>query len=220
MKPDPLKLLAVKVVRVAALCLGLVAFPAVAATVNITASVTAGGWAVGNQFIGQVDLSIPAIEGYDINLGDTVNLDIDFAGNESLKLTSAAGISSIAFLLERNTFSLYTIENISVSLDNFVTDSTWNGVFSRASADQSGFGLGPGFLQTDVGVLDGEYIQFSGFQASFTLTAGDPGNDEFLYTAPGLSNWTVDTVSAVPIPAAAWLFGSALVGLGVFKRRK
>lgn len=27
-------------------------------------------------------------------------------------------------------------------------------------------------------------------------------------------------ISAVPLPAAAWLFGSALVGLGIFRRRK
>lgn len=27
-------------------------------------------------------------------------------------------------------------------------------------------------------------------------------------------------VSAVPLPAAAWLFGSALLGLGIFRRRK
>ena len=28
------------------------------------------------------------------------------------------------------------------------------------------------------------------------------------------------SISAVPIPAAAWLFGSALLGLGLVKRRK
>lgn len=28
------------------------------------------------------------------------------------------------------------------------------------------------------------------------------------------------TASAVPLPAAAWLFGSALLGLGIFRRRK
>jgi hypothetical protein len=28
------------------------------------------------------------------------------------------------------------------------------------------------------------------------------------------------TVSPVPVPAAAWLFGSALLGLGVIKRKK
>ncbi len=32
--------------------------------------------------------------------------------------------------------------------------------------------------------------------------------------------WGVDTLSPVPVPAAAWLFGSALLGLGAVKRRK
>lgn len=31
--------------------------------------------------------------------------------------------------------------------------------------------------------------------------------------------WTYAVVSEVPIPAAAWLFGSAILGLGVIKRR-
>jgi hypothetical protein len=35
----------------------------------------------------------------------------------------------------------------------------------------------------------------------------------------GVDNYQL-TVSAVPIPAAAWLFGSALAGMGVFGRRK
>ena len=49
------------------------------------------------------------------------------------------------------------------------------------------------------------------------------------YFGPRVSNlgsgtfavWsTAGSVSAVPIPAAAWLFGSALLGLGVLKRKK
>lgn len=33
-------------------------------------------------------------------------------------------------------------------------------------------------------------------------------------------SWAVATPSAVPIPAAAWLFGSAILGLIAFQRRK
>ena len=32
--------------------------------------------------------------------------------------------------------------------------------------------------------------------------------------------YVVERVSPVPIPAAAWLFGSALLGLGALKRKK
>jgi hypothetical protein len=44
-----------------------------------------------------------------------------------------------------------------------------------------------------------------------------------LGTTPAYSHWTEygSTVSAVPVPAAVWLFGSALIGLvGFGKRRK
>ncbi|NND53340.1 MAG: VPLPA-CTERM sorting domain-containing protein [Gammaproteobacteria bacterium] len=40
-----------------------------------------------------------------------------------------------------------------------------------------------------------------------------PGGDDYRYVTGG-------TISAVPIPAAAWLFGSALAGLGWLRRRQ
>lgn len=39
-------------------------------------------------------------------------------------------------------------------------------------------------------------------------------------TADVIATWAVWTPTAVPIPAAAWLFGSALLGLGIVKRKK
>jgi hypothetical protein len=36
----------------------------------------------------------------------------------------------------------------------------------------------------------------------------------------GLDNFTLESSAAVPVPAAVWLFGSALLGLGVVKRKK
>ena len=204
--------------------LGLFPMAVNAAVVNIDAMVDASGWTTSKQFIGDLD-QLPALVGYTINQGDTVNLNIDFLNNESLKLTAdSGGISGLGFMLDRGSnSSLYTIENISVTLNGFETDGTWDGSFSKESADVSGFGLGPSFTQADVGVQDGEFIQFSGFQASYTITDVSPGSDEFLYTTDALINWKIETVSTVPIPAAAWLMGSGLLGLGglgVIKRRK
>ena len=43
------------------------------------------------------------------------------------------------------------------------------------------------------------------------VTASEPVGEDFSYTV---------TVSAVPLPAAVWLFGSALFGFGFLTRRK
>jgi hypothetical protein len=40
------------------------------------------------------------------------------------------------------------------------------------------------------------------------------------YVSSGANLKFISTVSAVPIPAAAWLFGSALLGLGAIKRKR
>ena len=47
------------------------------------------------------------------------------------------------------------------------------------------------------------------------------GNQSFDYAPRSYYEWAVQSgdVSAVPIPAAAWLFGSALLGLAGIKRR-
>lgn len=54
--------------------------------------------------------------------------------------------------------------------------------------------------------------------ASFTLAAGT-----YVLRLSGTGNsgaTTAVTLAAVPVPAAAWLFGSALVGIGAIRRKK
>lgn len=58
---------------------------------------------------------------------------------------------------------------------------------------------------------------------SFTATAGDAGKT-LQIRLEGLkqgvqTNYDAVSVTAVPLPAAAWLFGSALLGLGLVRRR-
>jgi hypothetical protein len=68
------------------------------------------------------------------------------------------------------------------------------------------------------------------------IRSGEVNFDAYKALVANVSNWTVDTndgnytttvpnttpftVSAVPVPAAVWLFGSALAGFGVINRRK
>ena len=46
------------------------------------------------------------------------------------------------------------------------------------------------------------------------------GNQLFDYRLAEGTSGTSWSVASVPLPAAAWLFGSALLGLGVIKRKK
>ena len=53
------------------------------------------------------------------------------------------------------------------------------------------------------------------------LTGAAGGNQQFALDSAGLLTFNASTPSAVPLPAAAWLFGSGLLGLvGVGRRRK
>ena len=77
-------------------------------------------------------------------------------------------------------------------------------------------------------VLDS--VDFGGYG---TLTSTDPGLDAtavswHVNANNGLIGFNIDTsgslpsqimAAAVPVPAAAWLFGSALLGLGAFRRK-
>lgn len=45
-------------------------------------------------------------------------------------------------------------------------------------------------------------------------------NHEFIYLKANTQSVSVDVVNEVPVPAAAWLFGSAMLGLAGLKRRK
>jgi hypothetical protein len=57
--------------------------------------------------------------------------------------------------------------------------------------------------------------RFAGMELTYWPGSGTPST-----TDPSLrGSVSAISVSTVPVPAAAWLFGSALLGLGVFKRK-
>ncbi len=59
---------------------------------------------------------------------------------------------------------------------------------------------------------------FEGLDALYTGTL-DEGNTYFHISTYGDFSYTLNlTPSAVPLPAAVWLFGSALLGLGYARR--
>jgi len=99
----------------------------------------------------------------------------------------------------------------------------WNNLDSAAGVPTVPMGSGAWFGTTTDGVAqvtcgvdcgDGDTYTLI---YSATVPDGDPsnfGNTQYLLSLTG-------TVSAVPVPAAVWLFGSGLIGLaGVARRRK
>ena len=58
-------------------------------------------------------------------------------------------------------------------------------------------------------------------QLSFFLQASTSGfYDEVLFVDMTIDSYGINNTNPVPVPAAAWLFGSALAGLGVMRRKK
>ena len=91
--------------------------------------------------------------------------------------------------------------------DSVVTSLEWvlaNGC-DTSSCDKKGISMS----------FEAEYLNFSE-QDRIDLIAAIQGSSVMLH----LSDERQGGVSEVPLPAAAWLFGSALLGLGAIKRRK
>lgn len=59
-----------------------------------------------------------------------------------------------------------------------------------------------------------------GFPINHEEAMGTDTQGIYLETTGTAGAWFYRNVSAVPLPATTWLFGSALIGLGVVKRRK
>jgi len=104
-------------------------------------------------------------------------------------------------------FDLFSVDTGSLGRDEF---DDGNFVFTGI------FGTGGTITQTVLGVAPGVTTNlFTGFVglSSLVVTSNDGA-------FPVMDNITVD-VSAVPVPAAVWLFGSGLLGLiGIARRKK
>jgi hypothetical protein len=122
-----------------------------------------------------------------------------------------------------------------LTIDYFVTTGELGHMFYNNLGNTAGYSILGNVSFTDA-TPGGGTESFLNVQSWFYWLAEEYAyNDEIawtFYTDSGLQtpdyksvsnySWAVrdGDVSTVPVPAAAWLFGSALLGLGVIKRRK
>ncbi len=117
--------------------------------------------------------------------------------------------------------SLYTNSGIMTNESTWIPDFG-GGVDFRGDyfQDSIGFSIDNMWLYDEWGDLDGKNINghnystyLSGQSFVINMNAGQP--------VASSSAWVISVdPTVVPVPAAAWLFGSALAGLGVLRRRK
>lgn len=114
------------------------------------------------------------------------------------------GTGSISFATPGNTFT------VNAGDIEFTPGEVFSGTptLSLVSMDIDFVNNGFSFDATDTiteASFTSYYSYFDGFDAGFGYMKG---------------NWQEFTVTAVPVPAAAWLFGSGLLGLAGIARRK
>lgn len=154
--------------------------------------------------------------------GSSVNISNPDSIEASAVVRNLAGYSFNLTPTDSHTFDFFDIvfscdwlvcggmSNISATLDFYIPD---------ASATGSGWGGAVSLLGTiTAGVLHwtsqpGEISTAAGdFLVTFSNLVGITGNTATVQA-------TVTALSAVPLPAAGWLFGSALLGLMGWRRR-
>lgn len=122
----------------------------------------------------------------------SVGLTLTDNNDDGATLTDASGVSIYKALIDGN--SARTLWDAPISFSTFSTTSA-NTDFGFPTRE-----VAPESVDSTIGI-----------SMMFTLTAGD--------SASFTSNFNV-IPSAVPVPAAVWLFGSGLLGLGAAARRR
>ena len=171
----------------------------------------------------------------EVNVSNQLSLDVTQIGNSvDFKFTNALGgvdvfVGAIYFdflnanlftdLDQTNSFGTVSFTGITPSKKNFPEGNAIN--FStdafgdRNGGSENGISIGENLVLTALlspGADINALLQSGGLRVGLHMQGYAPeGSDSYVTTPNGPSE--------VPLPAAAWLFGSALVGFAGFKRK-
>lgn len=177
------------------------------------------------EFNGTVRNSTFTLTG--VSQGDSavITVGLDNGGSSNInQVWTAADLQSVTFDFNNGAILTTFLSPFGGGLINsagsFQTDAA--GTLTSVMTNWSDGLIGTDWISNDPGIpslwwLDGFnpiYQNASGQLASIVLPINIPGTPGLLDPA----SWT--QVSAIPVPAAVWLFGTALVGLLGFGRRK
>lgn len=171
--------------------------------------------------------------------GSGSGYELTLVSNFSFQVTNVDAFGNVSFGNAQGTSSLYfdTTPDYSFAADSGFNngDLLLTGTISGGNGVLTGFGIGAGQYSLNLTGALGSYNNaavynpgIGGANAFFSLNAnsspliaavssvqGNPVAGGLLATTTGTL-----TLTAVPVPAAVWLFGSALVGLTSITRRK
>lgn len=221
------------------ICLGAITAQSAVIEVNVTVSLAPSQiynclgdygvtvprcWVPGRQPSGQFDY--PSFSPVTVEPGDTLRVVVSFADGYRLRWADD-GLNIEPYYGDE--FFGVTVLSSSGAIPVYGTFAN-----SFSFTDPSGDLLGNDFAWNWSGGFDGlevfsweggprsltdSYFEFSGFTSEFTLVTGSGLPATVDYVVPGLGSGMFSIIAPVPIPPAAWLFGSAL-GLMGWMRRK
>jgi len=192
--------------------------PATAATINLSyqfdldggiSQVEIGGAGSGTSIYRTL---LDTSQSFTLVDGDTVNIDVSFLNNKALLISDNAG--SISTGLENMILEM-PLAGLGVNFADAAIDITgYSGDVNGTQFSSLMLGANGGIFPGAGGNITDTSLVMTNLSVSFTVLSGIPTSATFDSVRLAVTTGTVANVvvSAVPVPAAFWLFSSGLLG--------
>ena len=167
-------------------------------SVDISAASTALGGTIDSFALFALDATGAGTYNYDEGLYVSAGGGLVYAGSSAVSTTNAAANNTIA------------------DIQNFLGNANLGLNGEGSFGDFDAAALVAGFLNGGLASVVLNAQTTGGSTAASVIDFNNAGSQAGAY----IDGNTLNASAAVPVPAAAWLFGSALLGLGIVRRKK